>query len=95
MINQPVGLLQRLPAAQARPPLLDHQVGVLSEVDLDANRYRRFKAVKTTIKLLNRHGIRTREEAREKRVLRIFQNEPNCGDKTLREISCWLDDSAN
>jgi hypothetical protein len=41
---------------------------------------------------LGRHGIRTREQARQANVLERLTGERNCGRKTLDEIARWLDE---
>lgn len=42
------------------------------------------------VNALGRHGIATREEAREKDVLHLLRGERNCGRKTLDEIERWM-----
>jgi len=43
------------------------------------------------VNALGRHGIRTREQARQKDVLALLDGERNCGRKTLEEIAQWLE----
>lgn len=43
------------------------------------------------VNALGRHGIRTRDQAREKDVVALLKGERNCGRKTLEEITHWLD----
>ncbi len=43
------------------------------------------------VNALGRHGIRTRDQAREKDALALLKGERNCGRKTLEEITHWLD----
>lgn len=43
------------------------------------------------INALGRHGVTSRQKAKERRVLTLLQNERNCGRKTLAEIKRWLD----
>lgn len=45
------------------------------------------------VNALGRHGIRSREEGRSRGIVRLLQNEPNCGLKTVEEIQRWLDGS--
>ena len=42
------------------------------------------------VNVLGRHGIRTREQARQANVLERLANERNCGRKTLDEIERWM-----
>lgn len=42
------------------------------------------------VNALGRHGITTREEARDKNVLQLLRGERNCGRKTLEEIERWM-----
>lgn len=42
------------------------------------------------VNALGRHGISSREQAREKDVLRLLRGERNCGRKTLEEIDRWI-----
>jgi predicted transcriptional regulator len=41
--------------------------------------------------VLGRHGIRTREQARQANVLERLAGERNCGRKTMDEIARWMD----
>ena len=43
------------------------------------------------VNALGRHGIKSREEARNADVLHMLRHERNCGRKTLDEIAHWLD----
>ena len=43
------------------------------------------------VNALGRHGIRTRDQAREKDAVALLKGERNCGRKTLEEITHWLD----
>ena len=43
------------------------------------------------VNALGRHGIRSREEGRSRGIVRLLQNERNCGLKTVEEIQRWLD----
>jgi len=42
------------------------------------------------VNVLGRHGIRTREQARQANVLELLFGERNCGRKTLEEIARWV-----
>jgi hypothetical protein len=42
------------------------------------------------VNALGRHGIRTREQARQANVLERLDRERNCGRKTLDEIARWI-----
>lgn len=42
------------------------------------------------VNVLSRHGVATREKAREKNVLALLQRERNCGAKTISEIQRWM-----
>jgi len=42
------------------------------------------------VNVLGRHGIRTREQARQTNLLGRLDRERNCGRKTLAEIARWL-----
>jgi len=42
------------------------------------------------VNVLGRHGIRTREQARQANVLEPLAGERNCGRKTLEEIARWI-----
>jgi hypothetical protein len=44
------------------------------------------------VNALGRHGIRTREQARQARVLERLADERNCGRKTIDEISRWIEE---
>lgn len=46
------------------------------------------------VNALGRHGIRNREEARQRGVLDLIKDERNCGRKTLEEIARWMDGCA-
>jgi DNA-directed RNA polymerase alpha subunit len=43
------------------------------------------------VNVLGRHGIRTREQARQANVLERLAGERNCGRKTMDEIKRWMD----
>jgi predicted transcriptional regulator len=43
------------------------------------------------VNALGRHGIRTREQARQANVLELLAGERNCGRKTMEEIARWLE----
>lgn len=70
-------------------------------VSLMLSRYRRcLKSLHESMELSNlsaravnalgRMGVKTREEARQKDVLSLLQNQRNCGRKTLEEIERWM-----
>lgn len=72
-------------------------------VSLMLSRHRRcLKALRGSIELstlspravnaLARHGIRTREQAREADAINLLRGERNCGRKTLEEVASWLDE---
>ena len=42
------------------------------------------------VNVLGRHGIRTREQARQANVLERLAGERNCGRKTMDEIARWM-----
>lgn len=42
------------------------------------------------VNVLGRHGIRTREQARQANLLERLADERNCGNKTLQEIARWM-----
>lgn len=42
--------------------------------------------------VLGRHGIRTREQARQTNVLALLAGERNCGRKTMDEIARWMEE---
>jgi predicted transcriptional regulator len=42
------------------------------------------------VNVLGRHGIRTREQARQTNLLGRLDRERNCGRKTLDEIARWV-----
>ena len=44
------------------------------------------------VNVLGRHGIRTREQARQANVLERIAGERNCGRKTMDEIARWISD---
>jgi len=44
------------------------------------------------VNALGRHGIRTREQAHQAKVLERLAGERNCGSKTLEEIARWIDE---
>jgi hypothetical protein len=44
------------------------------------------------VNVLGRHGIRTREQARQANVLERLAGERNCGRKTMGEIARWTQD---
>jgi predicted transcriptional regulator len=44
------------------------------------------------VNVLGRHGICTREQAREANVLERLAGERNCGRKTMDEIARWVGD---
>ena len=71
-------------------------------VSLMLSRHRRcLKALRASIELsalspravnaLGRHGIRTREQAREADAINLLRGERNCGRKTLDEVAHWMD----
>lgn len=71
-------------------------------VSLMLSRHRRsLKSLGTAVELgnlsaravnaLGRHGIKSREEARNADVVHLLRHERNCGKKTLDEIAHWLD----
>jgi hypothetical protein len=43
------------------------------------------------VSALGRHGIRTREQARQANVIERLAGERNCGRKTLGEIARWME----
>jgi len=43
------------------------------------------------VNALGRHGIRTREQARQANVLERLAGERNCGRKTIKEIARWVE----
>lgn len=70
-------------------------------VSLMLSRYRRcLKSLHESMELshlsaravnsLGRLGIKSREEARQRNVLDLLQNQRNCGRKTLDEIERWM-----
>jgi hypothetical protein len=46
------------------------------------------------VNVLGRHGIRTREQARQANVLALLAGERNSGRKTMDEIARWMGDDA-
>ena len=44
------------------------------------------------VNALGRHGIRTREQARQANVLELLAGERNCGRKTMDDIARWMGD---
>jgi hypothetical protein len=44
------------------------------------------------VNVLGRHGIRTREQARQANVLERLAGERNCGRKTMDEIARWVEE---
>lgn len=75
-------------------------------VSLMLTRHRRcLKSLKDSIELfqlsaravnsLGRFGVNTREEARQKNVLELLQNQRNCGRKTLDEIERWIQEPSH
>jgi hypothetical protein len=46
------------------------------------------------VNVLGRHGIRTREQARQANVLERLAGERNCGRKTFEEIARWISEDA-
>jgi len=44
------------------------------------------------VNALGRHGIRTREEARQTNLLERLDRERNCGRKTMDEIARWVEE---
>jgi predicted transcriptional regulator len=44
------------------------------------------------VNVLGRHGIRTREQARQANVLALLAGERNCGRKTMDEIARWMEE---
>lgn len=81
---------------------IGHQFGVTPKaVSLMLTRHRRsLKSLRGAVELnslsaravnaLGRHGIRTREEAQEANVLELLAGERNCGNKTIDEITRWI-----
>lgn len=72
-------------------------------VSLMLSRYRRsLKCLRQSMELcqlssravnaLGRHGVKTREEARNQGILEQLKNQRNCGRKTLDEIERWMND---
>jgi predicted transcriptional regulator len=47
------------------------------------------------VNVLGRHGIRTREQARQANVLALLAGERNCGRKTMDEIARWMEQQEN
>lgn len=47
------------------------------------------------VNTLGRHGIRTREQARQTNVLEWLAGERNCGRKTMEEIARWINEAAD
>lgn len=43
------------------------------------------------VNVLGRHGIRTREQARQTDLLERLARERNCGRKTMDEIARWME----
>jgi hypothetical protein len=43
------------------------------------------------VNALGRHGIRTREQARQVGVLGLLAGTRNCGRKTLEEVALWME----
>jgi predicted transcriptional regulator len=82
---------------------ISEQFGITPQaVSLMLSRHRRcLKALRGSIELvalspravnaLARHGIRTREQARQMDVVALLAGSRNCGKKTLAEIRQWLD----
>jgi len=48
--------------------------------------------LKTEMRAGVRHGIRTREQARQANVLELLAGERNCGRKTMDEIARWMEE---
>ena len=46
------------------------------------------------VNALGRHGIRTREQARQANVLERLAGERNCGRKTMDEIARWVENDS-
>jgi hypothetical protein len=46
------------------------------------------------VNALGRHGIGTRQQAREASALKLLAHERNCGRKTLEEIARWMEQDA-
>ena len=44
------------------------------------------------VNVLGRHGIRTREQARQANVLALLAGERNCGRKTMDEVDRWMEE---
>jgi predicted transcriptional regulator len=44
------------------------------------------------LNVLGRHGIRTREQARQSDLLKRLARERNCGRKTMDEIARWMEE---
>ena len=74
-------------------------------VSLMLSRHRRcLRALRGSIELstlspravnaLGRHGIHTREQAREKDAISLLKGSRNCGRKTLDEVARWMDSDA-
>jgi hypothetical protein len=47
------------------------------------------------VNALGRHGIRTREQARQANVLERLAGERNCGRKTIDEIARWIGEAGS
>jgi len=47
------------------------------------------------VNVLGRHGIRTREQARQANVLERLAGERNCGRKTMDEIARWVENDSD
>lgn len=45
------------------------------------------------VNALGRHGVSTRQQARERDVMALLKLERNCGRKTIEEIARWMDES--
>lgn len=82
--------------------VIGRQFGVTPQaVSLMLTRHRRsLKSLRGAVELnslsaravnaLGRHGVRTREEAQEANVLELLAGERNCGNKTIDEITRWI-----
>lgn len=82
---------------------IGRELGVSPQaVSIMLSRHRRsFKSLRRAMELshlsaravnaLGRHGIRSRQEARERGALELLGGERNCGRKTLDEIARWME----
>jgi predicted transcriptional regulator len=44
------------------------------------------------VNVLGRHGVSTREQARQANVLALLSGERNCGRKTMDEVDRWMEE---